>query len=121
MRILKTLLVLLAVLATVFLGVGLALPDRARVERSVLIDASPATVYTVLNGFRQFNRWSPWADIDPQTVYTYSGPPTGVGARQRWTSQNPAAAPAVRKYSRRRRMRRSRFGCSSTAWTSTIC
>lgn len=91
MRILKTLLVLLAVLATVFLGVGLALPDRARVERSVLIDASPATVYTVLNGFRQFNRWSPWADIDPQTVYTYSGPPTGVGARQRWTSQNPAA------------------------------
>jgi len=91
MRILKGLLVLFLVLAVAAIGVGLMLPDQAKVERAVVIDASPATVYTVLNGFHQFNRWSPWADIDPQTVYTYSGPLVGVGARSAWSSKDPQA------------------------------
>lgn len=89
MRILKGLLVGFVVLAVVAIGVGLMLPDQAKVERSIVIDARPATVYTVLNGFHQFNKWSPWADIDPQTVYTYDGPPIGVGARSGWRSADP--------------------------------
>jgi effector-binding domain-containing protein/uncharacterized protein YndB with AHSA1/START domain len=89
MAVLKMLLLAFVVLAVAALGVGLMLPDQAKVERSVVIDASPATVYTVLNGFRQFNRWSPWADLDPQTIYTYDGPPLGVGARSAWSSQDP--------------------------------
>lgn len=91
MRLLKGLLMAFVVLAIAAVGVGLALPDQAKVERRISIDARPATVYTVLNGFHQFNRWSPWADIDPQTVYTYDGPPLGVGARSAWSSQDPQA------------------------------
>jgi effector-binding domain-containing protein/uncharacterized protein YndB with AHSA1/START domain len=89
MRFLKGLLVVFVVLAIAAVGVGMALPDQAKIERSVVIDASPATVYTVLNGFHQFNRWSPWADLDPQTVYTYDGPLMGVGARSSWSSKDP--------------------------------
>ncbi|MDB5971187.1 MAG: Polyketide cyclase / dehydrase and lipid transport [Hydrocarboniphaga sp.] len=91
MGVLKLLLVVFVLLVIAAIGVGFTLPDRAKVERSVLIDASPATVYTVLNGFHQFNRWSPWADIDPQTVYTYQGPLLGVGARSAWSSKDPKA------------------------------
>ncbi|MGH8481146.1 MAG: SRPBCC family protein [Nevskiaceae bacterium] len=74
--------VVLAVAA--FAVVGLFLPQTAHVERSIAIDAPAAMVFTVLDGFRQFNRWSPWADIDPNATTTYAGPETGVGAQMRW-------------------------------------
>lgn len=89
MKFLKGLLIALTLLAVAALGIGFGLPDQARVERSVLIGSPPATVYAVLNGFKQLNRWSPWADLDPETIYTYEGPPQGVGSRISWASINP--------------------------------
>lgn len=89
MKLLKGLLGGLAVLVLLVVVVGLFLPDVARVERSVVIRARPATVFTVLNGFRQFQRWSPWAGLDPNAAYTVSGPPLGVGAKSAWRSEDP--------------------------------
>ena len=57
----------------------------SHVERSIVIDAPPVVTFTVLNGFRQFGKWSPWADIDPDAVTTLDGPATGVGARMSWS------------------------------------
>lgn len=72
-------------LACVALAVaGMFLPPTAHVERSIAIEAPPAMVFTVLNGFRQFDRWSPWADLDPNAVTTYDGPESGVGAKMAW-------------------------------------
>jgi len=65
--------------------VGLALPRQAHVERSTVIQAPRATVFAVLNGFRLFNRWSPWSDADPDARYTYEGPAFGVGAKMAWS------------------------------------
>ncbi|MGH8369762.1 MAG: SRPBCC family protein [Gammaproteobacteria bacterium] len=66
--------------------VGALLPRHAHVERSIDIGAPPANVFTVLNGFHVFNRWSPWAGLDPDTRYRYTGPWSGVGARMDWQS-----------------------------------
>jgi len=85
MNILKKLIVTVATSIALFVIVGFFLPQTAHVERAVLIDAPPATVFTVLNGFRQFNRWSPWADIDPNAVSTYEGPASGVGSKMSWS------------------------------------
>lgn len=76
------------VLATVV--VGFLLPDRARIERSIVIERPPATVFAVLNGFRHFGHWSPWAKLDPDMQTTISGPMAGVGARYEWTSTQGA-------------------------------
>jgi DNA gyrase inhibitor GyrI/uncharacterized protein YndB with AHSA1/START domain len=89
-RILKWLVVAVLLLIVGLIGMGLALPDTARIERSIFIDAKPATVYTVLNGFRQFNKWSPWAELDPDAAYYSEGPPVGVGAKHGWRSDDPA-------------------------------
>jgi uncharacterized protein YndB with AHSA1/START domain len=67
----------------------LLLPKSAHVERSITTTASPSTVFGLVNGFGRFNEWSPWARLDPNTKYTYSGPDAGVGARMEWTSANP--------------------------------
>lgn len=87
MRVLRTVLLSLAALLAVFLLVGLFLPTTAHVERSIIARASPAAVYEVVSDLRRFNEWSPWFDLDPQAVYTYSGPERGVGAKLAWTSE----------------------------------
>lgn len=90
MRALKWLLIVVVVLIAGVVGVGFMLPDQAHVERTVVINAKPATVYTVLNGFKQFNKWSPWASLDPGTSYVVEGPLVGPGAKQSWRSEDPS-------------------------------
>jgi effector-binding domain-containing protein/uncharacterized protein YndB with AHSA1/START domain len=85
MNILKKISIALAGLAALFFAIGFFLPNTAHVERSIVIDAPPATVFTVLNGFRQFHRWSPWQEYDPNMQVAYEGPETGVGAKQSWS------------------------------------
>jgi uncharacterized protein YndB with AHSA1/START domain len=89
MKILKGLFFSLLGLVVLFFVAGLLLPKTAHVERSITTTASPAQVYGLVDGFKRFNEWSPWAGLDPNTKYTYSGPESGVGARMQWTSANP--------------------------------
>ena len=89
MRILRGLFLVLLGLVALFFVTGVFLPQSAHVERSMTTTASPATVYGLVDGFKHFNEWSPWASLDPATKYTYSGPETGVGARMEWVSANP--------------------------------
>jgi len=84
MRALKRILIGLVVLVALLAGVGMLLPRNIHVERSAAIEAPPATVFAVLNGFGQFNKWSPWFDLDPKAEYTYEGPARGVGAKMSW-------------------------------------
>jgi uncharacterized protein YndB with AHSA1/START domain len=89
MKILKGLFFSLLGVVVLFFVVGVFLPQAAHVERSITTSASPETVYGLVDGFKHFNEWSPWAGLDPATKYTYSGPETGVGARMEWSSANP--------------------------------
>lgn len=70
-------------------AIGILLPDRAHLERSVTIDAPPATVFALVDGFRSFDKWSPWLAKDRRAHYELSGPDFGVGARLTWSSQSP--------------------------------
>lgn len=85
MKWLKRIVVALVVALAVLAGISLLLPSQVMVERTVLIDAPQATVFAVLDGYRLFNKWSPWADLDPNAKYTYEGPDFGVGARMAWS------------------------------------
>ena len=60
------------------------LPRNVHVERSTVIAAPRATVFTIVNSFTHFNKWSPWAALDPSATYTYEGSVAGVGARMSW-------------------------------------
>jgi hypothetical protein len=86
MKLLKGLFYAVLALLAAVLVIGLFLPKSAHVERSITTAASPATVYGIVSGFKRFNEWSPWFDLDPQARYTYSGPESGVGAKMAWAS-----------------------------------
>jgi hypothetical protein len=89
MRVLKGLLFIAGGLLALALMAGFFLPTSAHVERTARIDADPESLYGIVSGFRRFNEWSPWSDLDPDTRYTYSGPESGVGARMEWRSEKP--------------------------------
>jgi uncharacterized protein YndB with AHSA1/START domain len=89
MKTLKGLVYLASAVVVLGLTAGLFLPTSAHVERSITTTASPQTVFELVNGFRRFNEWSPWAQLDHDAKYTFSGPDTGVGARMEWTSDKP--------------------------------
>lgn len=67
--------------------VGVMLPSRLVIEREIAIDTFPATVFALVNDFRQISRWSAWLDDDPNARIEYSGPQSGVGATLQWSSQ----------------------------------
>ena len=89
MVIIKRILLAIVALLVLFFVVGFLLPKDIRVERSTEIDASPQAVFKMVSDFRQFNRWQPWAQIDPTTRYVYEGPATGAGSRMVWYSDHP--------------------------------
>lgn len=84
MVILKKLVLAAVVLVVLLAGIGMLLPRQVHVERSIVIDAPRATVFALVDGFKQFNKWSPWAALDPNAKYTREGPEFGVGAKQSW-------------------------------------
>ena len=89
MKMVRTALFMLLGLFVAFVLGGFFLPKSAHVERSVQIDAPPAEVFAVVRDLREFNSWSPWHGIDPDTVYTYAGEPGMVGSSIAWHSDNP--------------------------------
>ncbi|HEY6024393.1 MAG TPA: GyrI-like domain-containing protein [Pseudolabrys sp.] len=84
MRFLKRLVAFLLVLIVALIGVAFFLPNSAHVERSITIARPPSVVFAVLDSYRRFNDWSPWAAKDPNAHYTISGPVAGVGAKESW-------------------------------------
>jgi effector-binding domain-containing protein/uncharacterized protein YndB with AHSA1/START domain len=85
MAILKKLLLAVALLVVVLVGIGMLLPRKVHVERQITINAPQATVFALVDGFRQFAKWSPWAALDPNMTVTFAGPDFGVGAKQTWS------------------------------------
>lgn len=85
---LKKVLIGLAALIVLLILVAYLLPSHIHVERSAVIDASPEKVYSDLNNFRNWSAWSPWQKLDPNMQHSYSGPESGVGHKDTWTSDH---------------------------------
>lgn len=85
----KTVLRTVIGLAVVLAVLSFLLPRHAHVERSIIMTAPASTVFEYINDLRQFNKWSPWAQIDPATRYAFTGSASGVGAIMTWQSEHP--------------------------------
>ncbi len=59
-------------------------------SRSTTVAAPPARVHALLDDFRQWQRWSPWEDVDPDLQRTFTGPEQGVGSHYAWRGNKKA-------------------------------
>lgn len=88
MKALKITGIALAVVIIILAITIVFLSPKSHMERSVMINSQPAIIYDLLDNFKNYNNWSPWAEVDPDTQYSYSGPESGPGARMTWSSKN---------------------------------
>jgi uncharacterized protein YndB with AHSA1/START domain len=90
LRLLKFLFYLVVTVAIIIVGGSFLLPAEAVVTRSTEIAAPPEKVFAIVGDLHRFQEVSPWAELDPNTKYTYEGPATGVGQKMSWASDNAA-------------------------------
>ena len=87
MKILKKVLIGLALLIGVLVLVGLVLPGSYTVERSTEIKAPADKIYAQIADPRAWGKWAVWNQRDPNMKITYSGAQSGVGAKWAWESK----------------------------------
>lgn len=68
----------------IFAVIGFLSPRYAEMSRSITISRPASEIFPKLNSMKEFVKWSPWTDKDPEAKHTYSGPDEGVGAVYEW-------------------------------------
>lgn len=78
----------------ILLGLGIAIgalfifaatrPSSYTVERSIEISAPKAVVWQQVSLWKNFNNWNPWAKLDTNAVYTYTGNDGQPGSSIQW-------------------------------------
>jgi effector-binding domain-containing protein len=87
MRVLKTILIILAALVGLFIILGLMGAKTFRVERSTTIAAPASAVYANVSSLGAMDKWGPWKEMEHNMTTTMSGSPDGqVGAVSHWKS-----------------------------------
>ncbi len=89
MRIINRILIGFGIVFGVLAVVSFLLPRQVTIARSIVIEAPPSMVFSEVNSLQKYSAWSPWAAIDPQTKYVFSGPQEGVGNTMTWTRDHP--------------------------------
>lgn len=80
------LLISLAIVAALFLLIGVVLPSSRHLESSVETNRKLTIVYDTLNSLRRWPTWNPIGAKDTAMQIKLSGPEQGVGARLDYSS-----------------------------------
>jgi hypothetical protein len=86
MKILKRILIVIAILIAIPLIVALFVKKDYSVEREVTINRPKSEVYTYLRYLRNQDNFSKWAKMDPNMKKTFSGTDGTVGFVSAWES-----------------------------------
>jgi uncharacterized protein YndB with AHSA1/START domain len=81
---LKTIVIIIALIIAAVLIYAATKPDHFRLERSTIIKAPPEKISAYLTDFKQWAAWSPWEEKDPTMKRSYSGAASGKGAQYGW-------------------------------------
>ena len=81
-------LISLAIVAVLFVVVGVILPSSRHVQESIETNRKMTIVRDTLNSPRRLKDWSVPALRDPRMPWTFAGPDTGVGATAEYSSSD---------------------------------
>jgi uncharacterized protein YndB with AHSA1/START domain len=83
----KILLVIVGLLAVLAVVIQFQ-PSTFSVTRTTTIGAPAEKVFELVNDFHNWEKWSPWLELDPSTKTTFSGSPSGEGAIFAWVGND---------------------------------
>jgi len=84
----KKLLLAVVVVLAAFAAFVATRPASYTVSRSQAMAAPPTTVYAQVADFHQWEKWSPWAKLDPGMKTTFAGPPAAAGSSYAWSGND---------------------------------
>lgn len=68
--------------------IGLFLPSKVTVLRSITVDKPVEAIFPWVADLKLWPQWTVWnATEDPTMKYTYPGPTTGAGGAMQWTAK----------------------------------
>lgn len=85
MKVLKVILIIIAVLAAIFLAGGLFLPKTYSVTRSAVIKAPDSVLAEHCSDYNKFMKWNPWYKMEPTAKIEISGTASQPGHLYKWT------------------------------------
>ena len=87
MKILKKIGLGIVALIAIVLFAGLFISRDFSFEKSITINAPIDAVWENTNSLADLDRWSPWADYDPNQKHELFGTDGTVGAKKTWDSE----------------------------------
>ncbi|HRZ75897.1 MAG TPA: SRPBCC family protein [Bacteroidales bacterium] len=87
MKALKMILAILALLVVVLLITAWLLPSSTYTERSMLVKATPETIFAQVNDLQRFQDWSPFLADDSTATLSFGEITSGPGASYSWESK----------------------------------
>ncbi len=97
MKFLKIFGLTVLIIVVVFVVVSFFLPSKVVVERSIVINSTAPVIFNEINTLKNWEKWSPWHQIDPEMKLTYEGPPGGNEAAYKWESTHPKVGNGILK------------------------
>ena len=88
-------LAVIAVCVAVLVVLSRSLPTKVEVERSVNLAIGAHAVFPLVNNLKNWEKWSPWMEADPEMEITYKGPEEGAGAVSEWSSKTTTSRTQV--------------------------
>lgn len=83
----ETLIITLAIIIIVLVLVSFFLPENWSVKRSIEVESTPEKLYNMTVELKDWEKWSPWHALDPNTKWVYSDNTYGEGAWYTWESK----------------------------------
>jgi effector-binding domain-containing protein len=83
----KILIVIVAVVGLLTI-IGLLLPRKTQVARSITIARPASLIFATVDSFQLFPKWSPWQQLDPNMHQSTEGARDGVGAKLVWSGND---------------------------------
>ncbi len=87
MKILKKIIIAFLVIIALILLVLAFMPSKKHVEESITIKGPAKNIYEQVVSMKNWEKWMPFSEGDPEMETVYDGPPKGVGAIMKWKSQ----------------------------------
>src|SRR5690554_5701059 len=88
MKVLKKVLIVLAIILTLPLIIALFVKKDYAVEESIVINNSKSEVFDYVKHLKNQDNFSKWATMDPNMEKTYSGTDGTVGFISAWNSDH---------------------------------
>jgi len=88
MKTVRRILLSILIFAIIIAATGFLLPRKVSVERKLVMNASPRSIFEQINTLKNWVKWSPWHRMDTTMQLSFTGLETGAGASYNWISVN---------------------------------